>query len=469
MRRKLPPCDTVIELCAPVRSSIRLMPRSTVAGASAGTRTVSEIGVSGSAKRRRTGAGAARVVGPARRSRASSRPSAPVTSQLGEASPIRDVICRLCHDAQCGGGEGRVGGEIESQFLSGLSLRPQLEVVVHIVDPQIALLVGDHKADAGQVEQAIVRHAAQLFAQAAIRHHQLGREEETLQLDITTKRQQAAVIAIYRREVVKQREIRRDDLHLFGRTHQPLYRVRRQAAGLAGAQFCQIAGVEANVREAQETVATSRRLILRGGEQGSRRVAQTCRGGGRRQGERQRPRAQPQLNKGQRHQAAAGKPGPTSRRPEQPGHCAPRDRPARQRQPLRALLDDNQRGEQQDRQRNCRTFAPTPRSPCPLVPVSPCRRVPVSPRPRVSVPPCLRGRRQHVQPERSQCSHAQRKQLQPACRRTEQVEAGDHAPQQIVERVVCAQGEQEPRCCQQRRALHVPRGPLHRGISPPQQ
>ena len=103
---------------------------------------------------------------------------------------------------------------------------------------------------------------------------------------------------------------------------------------------------------------------------------------------------------------------------------------------------------------------PQPRArlvPLSPVAVSPCRRRPRVP--VVSVPPCLRGRRQRIQPERSQRSHPQRKQLQPACRRTEQVEAGDHAPQQIVERVVRAEGEQKSRRRQQRRALHVPRGP----------
>ena len=170
----------------------------------------------------------------------------------------------------------------------------------------------------------------------------------------------------------------------------------------------------------------ARRLALRGGQQGSGRVAQTRRGGGRRQGERQRARAQPAVR---RRSAPPARPranlGQRLAAQSSAATATARDRPARQRQPRRTLLDDDRaRRGRQDRQRNGRTFAPTPRVLVPRahVAVSPCHLVPlpvsVS---RVSVVD------QRVQPERSQRSHTQRIQLQPARRRPEQVEAGDRS------------------------------------------
>ena len=53
--------------------------------------------------------------------------------------------------------------------------RPNLPVIVHILEPQIAHLVRDQILDVEPVEQVGGRRGANLLAQAAIRHELVGR------------------------------------------------------------------------------------------------------------------------------------------------------------------------------------------------------------------------------------------------------------------------------------------------------
>jgi len=100
------------------------------------------------------------------------------------------------HDSQSGCRESRIARQVEFERLAGLDGSRLFQVVVHVVSPQIVLLVCQHEAHPGQVEQPPWRDLPQLLAHPAVRKSLIGGEKQGLKLVIILSGEQSTVIAV---------------------------------------------------------------------------------------------------------------------------------------------------------------------------------------------------------------------------------------------------------------------------------
>ena len=151
-------------------------------------------------------------------------------------------------------------------------LRPELEVVEHIIHPGVVEFVGDHVPDVEQAQPAPVGDGSQLLAQPAIYRDLIFRQEQPLERDVARQWQHTTAESVHGRETEDQRQVRAEHLFVFGGDHVIIECSGRELRPVDDLDLGQIAGVEGYIGHAEETRPNPSPVPSPGGEGSSQQV-----------------------------------------------------------------------------------------------------------------------------------------------------------------------------------------------------
>ncbi len=142
--------------------------------------------------------------------------------------------------------------------LSTHQVRPELEIVEHVVQPGIAELVGDDVPHVEQAQPPPIGDNGQVLAQAAIPGDLVLGQESALECDVAGQRQHAPVVPIHSGDAEGQRQVGAEHFLVLCGDYGLVERVGRELWPVDDLDLGQVAGVEGDVRHADEA---GRRLL----------------------------------------------------------------------------------------------------------------------------------------------------------------------------------------------------------------